>query len=52
MEKLNHLEDSGIGDRIILQFIWIKGVGDEWILLIQGKDGWLTIVKTAIKFDP
>jgi hypothetical protein len=52
-EKINHLGGSGIGERIILQFILIKVMGDvEWILLIQGKDGWLTVVKTAVKFDP
>jgi hypothetical protein len=26
--------------------------GVEWSLQMQGKDGWLTVVKTAIKFDP
>jgi hypothetical protein len=51
-EKINRPEDSGIGERIILRFILIKGMGDvEWILLILGKDGWLTVVKTAIVFD-
>jgi len=53
IEKINHLEDSGIGERIILRFILIKVMGDvEWVLLIPGKDGWLTVVKKAIKFDP
>jgi hypothetical protein len=52
-EKINHLEDSGIGERTILEFILFKVMGDvEWILVIHGKDRWLTVVKTAIKFDP
>jgi hypothetical protein len=53
MEKMNHLEDSGIDERIILRFILIKVMEDvEWVFLIQGKDGWLTVIKKAIKFDP
>jgi hypothetical protein len=45
-KKINHFEESGIGERIILEFILIKGMGNvEWIYLIQGKDGWLACDK-------
>jgi len=46
MEKINHLEVSGIGEKIILRFFLIKVMEDvEWVLLIQGKDGWLICKK-------
>ena len=46
----DHLEDSGIDDRIILRWIFRKldVGGTNWSYLAQGKDRWLALVNAVM----
>jgi hypothetical protein len=45
----DHLEDPGLGGRIILRWIFRKWDGDkDWIDLAQNRDRWRALVNTVM----
>jgi hypothetical protein len=51
LRERDHLEDSGVGVRIILKWIfrkWDVG-GMDWIELVQDRDRWQVLVNAVVK---
>jgi hypothetical protein len=49
LRKSDHLEDTGVYGRIILNWIFQKWDGDmDWINLAQNRDRWQAVVNAVI----